>query len=239
MLAKLLQNYIAVLEPSTPLIRIDGWPKVIADNNTWKELLEMEENWDKNIPSVLMFYLVEMTYWNADLWNTLFKPISDHPLTLSHRIIIFTGCPNPTRIDALPVAPVTNMHIKPSQMVSLAPIDHHDGLGAAGLYVTRSELDEIAKLKKYSFDPACLNFIFRITSGHVGAIQGVNNVITSDEVSLPAFHATANKYLMIVSHFFLVVQENPRISKTVHHFRFFPTFHSLSSVRRTWCSLRR
>ena len=199
----------------------------------------MEENWDKNIPSVLMFYLVEMTYWNADLWNTLFKPISDHPLTLSHRIIIFTGCPNPTRIDALPVAPVTNMHIKPSQMVYLAPIDHHDGLGAAGLYVTRSELDEIAKLKKYSFDPACLNFIFRITSGHVGAIQGVNNVITSDEVSLPAFHATANKYLMIVSHFFLVVQENPRISKTVHHFRFFPTFHSLSSVRRTWCSLRR
>ena len=109
----------------------DRWPKVIADNNTWKELLEMEENWDKNIPSVLMFYLVEMTYWNADLWNTLFKPISDHPLTLSHRIIIFTGCPNPTRIDALPVAPVTNMHIKPSQMVSLAPIDHHDGLGAA------------------------------------------------------------------------------------------------------------
>ena len=79
------------------------------------------------------------------------------------------------------------MHIKQTQMVTLVPIDHNDGLKAAGLYLTRPEFEEIANLRKYSFDPDCLDFIFRISSGHTGAMDDVINVISCDDVNLPAF----------------------------------------------------
>lgn len=77
------------------------------------------------------------------------------------------------------------MQIRDQQMVTLVPIDHHDGLGAVGLYLTRPEFEELVNLRKYSFDPACLDFIFRISSGHVGAIIDVIQVISCDDVSLP------------------------------------------------------
>ena len=79
------------------------------------------------------------------------------------------------------------MYIKQRQMVTLVPIDHHDSLEAVGLYLTRPEFDEIIKLRKYSFDPACLDFILRISSGHAGAMDDVIDVISCDDVSLPAF----------------------------------------------------
>jgi len=69
-------------------------------------------------------------------------------------------------------------------MVTLVPIDHHDGLGAVGLYLTRAEFNEFVNLRKYTFDPACLDFIFGISSGHAGAINDVINVISCDDVSV-------------------------------------------------------
>ena len=72
-------------------------------------------------------------------------------------------------------------------MVTLVPIDHRDGLEAAGLYLTRPEFDEIVNVRKYSFHPACLDFIFKISSGHAGAMDNVFNNISRDDVSLPTF----------------------------------------------------
>ena len=132
---------------------------------------------------MFIFDEAQLTYEDTGLWNTLFKPISDHPLLLHHRIIIFTSYGSPTRINA----PGTPMYIKQRQMVTLVPIDHHDSLEAVGLYLTRPEFDEIIKLRKYSFDPACLDFILRISSGHAGAMDDVIDVISCDDVSLPAF----------------------------------------------------
>jgi hypothetical protein len=70
-------------------------------------------------------------------------------------------------------------------MVTLVHIDHHDGLEAAGLYLTRPEFNSLVNLRNYSFDPACLDFIFRISSGHVGVMNDIINVISCDDVSLP------------------------------------------------------
>jgi len=72
-------------------------------------------------------------------------------------------------------------------MVTLVPIDHHDGLGAVGLYLTRPEFEEVVNLRKSSFDPACLDFIFGISSGHAGAMIDVIDVISCDDVGLRAF----------------------------------------------------
>ena len=172
-----------VLEPSTPLLWIDDWPDFVVESNTWKEHLEINKHWDDHIASVLIFDEAQLTYRDTGLWNALFKPISDNPSTLHHRIIIFTSYGSPTRINP----PGTHMHINQPQMVTLVPINHHDGLEAAGLYLTRSEFTEIASLRKYYFDSACLDSIFRITSGHAGAMVDVIYVISCDDVSLPAF----------------------------------------------------
>ena len=152
-------------------------------SNAWKEHLENNKHWDDDIASVFVFDEAQGTYGDTGLWNTPFKPISDHPSTLHHRIIIFTSYGSPTRINA----PGTSVHIKQTQMVTLVPIDHHDRLEAAGLYLTRPEFEEIVNLRKYSFDPACLDFIFRLSSGHTGAADDVINVISCANVSLPAF----------------------------------------------------
>jgi DNA helicase HerA-like ATPase len=145
------------------------------------EYLKKDKHWDDDIASVFIFDEAQLTYGDTGLWNTLFKSISDHPSTLQHRIIVFASYGNPTRINA----PVTNMYIKELQMVTLVSIDHHDGLEAAGLYLTRSEFEELVNLRKYAFDPTCLDFIFRISSGHVGAMTDVINIISCDDVSVP------------------------------------------------------
>lgn len=165
------------------MIWIDGWSDVITIANTWREHLKNDKHWDDVIASVFIFDEAQLTYRDTGLWNTLFKPISDHPLTLHHRIIIFTSYGSPTRINA----PGTLMYIKQPQMMTLVPIDHHDGLGAAGLYLTRPEFNEIVNLRKYSFDLTCLDFIFGISSGHAGAVDDVIHVISCDDASLPPF----------------------------------------------------
>ena len=170
------------LEPSTPVIWIDGWPNAVVDNNTWREHLENVKHWDYHKGSVFIFDDAQETYEDTGLWNSLFKPTSDDPS--HHRIIIFTSYGSPTRINA----GRTSMLIKKQQMVTLVPTDHHDGLGAVGLYLTRPEFDEVVNLAtKCYLDPACLDLIFKISSGHMGAVKEVIKVITGDNVSLPAF----------------------------------------------------
>ena len=168
-------------EPSTPLIWIDGWSDAVVDNLTWKEYLQNVKNWDDNRPSVLIFDEAQLTYRDGGLWNSLFKPTSDNDM--HHRIIIFVSYGSPTRINPQGTA----MFIKKPQMVTLAPIDHNDGLKPVGLYLTRREFDEILELLNCHFDPECLDYIFDISSGHVGAMRDVINVISCDDVSLPAF----------------------------------------------------
>jgi hypothetical protein len=148
-----------------------------VNNASWKEHL----HWDHNIPSVLMFDEAQLTYGDVGLWDAFFKPVSDFPSHRYHRIIIFASYGSLTRINAR----VTTMLIKPSQMVTLAPIDHHDGLKPVGLYLTRPEFDEIVDLLKCSLDPECLDYIFKISSGHVGAMTDVIYIISCDDVSLP------------------------------------------------------
>ena len=172
-----------MLEPLTPVIWITGWSAVIAVSDTWKEHLQKDKKWDDNIASVLIFDEAQSTYNDMGLWNTLFKPISDNPSNLHHCIIIFTSYGSPTKINALG----TPMQIMEWQMVTLVPIDHHDGLGAVGLYLTWPEFEEFVNLGKYSFDPACLDFIFKISSGHAGAIDDVIRVISCDDLSLCTF----------------------------------------------------
>ena len=173
------------LEPFTPLIWVDGWPRAVVDTGTWREHLENTKHWNDIRASVFIFDEAQLTYADHGLWNSLFKVISDYPQVLSHRIIIFTSYGSPTQINELG----TDMLIRSSQMVTLAPIDHHDGLEAAGLYLTQTEFNEICDLRKYSeyFDPAFLDFIFKISSGHAGAIGDVIDVIFCDDVSFPAF----------------------------------------------------
>jgi len=165
------------------VIWINGWSDVIVVSDTWEEHLQKNNHWDDNIASVLIFDEAQLTYVDTGLWNTLFKPISDNPSILHHRIIIFTSYGSPTRINA----PVTPMQIMEQQMVTLVPVDHHDGLGAVGLYLTWPEFEELVNLRKYSFDPACLDFVFKISSGHAGAINDVLKVISCDDVSLRTF----------------------------------------------------
>jgi len=159
------------------LIWIDGWPDFVVDSNTWREHLEKDKHWDDDIASVFIFDEGQLTYRDTGLWNTLFKFISDNPLNLHHRAIVFTSYGSPARINA----PGTPMYIMAPQMVTLVPIDHRDGLGAVGLYLTQPEFMEVVNLRKYSFDPTCLDFIFKISSGHVGAMIDVIKVISCDD----------------------------------------------------------
>ena len=205
------------------MIWITGWSETIALSDTWHQHLQKNKHWNDSIASVLIFDEAQLTYVDTGLWNTFFKFISDNPSIPHHRIIIFTSYGSPTRINGLR----TSMQIRDQQMVTLVPIDHHDGLGAVGLYLTRPEFEDLVNLRKYSFDLACLDFIFRISSGHVGAINDVIQVISCDDVSLRTFIRISIWY------YISVVPENHSIPKIIHLFWFFRIFHLPSSVHRT------
>ena len=53
-------------------------------------------------------------------------------------------------------------------------------------YLTQPEF-EIVNVRKYPFNPACLDFIFKILSGDTGVMDDVINVISFDDVRLPTF----------------------------------------------------
>ena len=111
---------------------------------------------------------------------------------LIHRTILSMSQGSPTRINA----PATAMFIKQRQMVTLVPIDHRDGLEAAGLFLTRPEFDD---LRKYSFDPTCVDFIFRISSGQAGAMDDVINLILYFDLLRHLCRHAANPVINTVS----------------------------------------
>jgi len=141
----------------------------------------------------------------------------------------------------------------------LGCIDHHNGLEAVGLYLTQPEFEELVKLRKYSFNPTCLDFIFGISSGHTGAINDVVYVISCDDVSLsssikyqnlrlhlshtgksqpskncspcPIFSSISP--LIICTQDFIVPVSFGEVSLMMMHFRYqqWLTFYALLSVR--------
>lgn len=141
--------------------------------------------------SVFIFDEAQLAYADKGLWDTLSRSLQI-TVILIHRTILSMSHGSPTRINA----PATAMFIKQRQMVTLVPIDHRDGLEAAGLFLTRPEFDD---LRKYSFDPTCLDFIFRISSGQAGAMDDVINLILYFDLLRHLCRHAANPVINTVS----------------------------------------
>ena len=92
----------------------------------------------KEWTKVSVFDEAQMTYWNGELWLSLFKDLADYK-TL--QAILFASYGNPTsRVGENSRIPIL---LQDEQQVTLKAIRHNDHLPAIGHLFTRDELGEL------------------------------------------------------------------------------------------------
>jgi len=139
-----------------------------------------EKGWKQGKKTFFIFDEVQMSYNDIDLWVAFFKEL---PSFNDRFAIAFAsyGSPN-THISV----GGTLIIVSDRQRASLHPIDHRDGLGAAGLLFSREEFDDLV-LKRFSsseyyFDSSFFDAVFRISGGHVGGIHDFVEIIRGHDV---------------------------------------------------------
>jgi hypothetical protein len=168
------------------LFWIGSWTKERLEGYSYHRFLREVKKWrglkEEPEPTILIFDEAQTSYWDANLWNEIFKNIRPSSFPIKHRAIIFTSYGGPNRS-----AKGTPGDIPLIQQVSLHRTEHHDGLKPAGLLYTLNEYEELMALMS-SFNPGMIlqdelkHEIFRLTGGHPGAIEGTLIAIQKSSV---------------------------------------------------------
>ena len=181
MLSLILAQHISQQKPAVHVIHIGGWnPSVVRTAGGWRAYLVRVQGWVPGEKTVLIFDRARETYQDFDLWSEFFKNL---PAYDDQFVIAFASYGSPTsRLNMQ-----GNLFcVSDSQRVTLRPIDHGDGLGAVGLLFSRTEFDDLVRIKFASpenyFDPSFFKAVFKITGGHVGAIHDFVNIVSTHDV---------------------------------------------------------
>lgn len=131
-------------------------------------------------PNVIIIDDAHLTYWDTSFWNSFLKAIDPYS---RNRVILFASYGSPSGYTS---AQDTDMIVPDRYRVSFRPIDHKDGIAPAGLLLTT---DEFADMVGKSFPEGCfeedfLDYVFRVTSGHTGAVADLLGIVSAHDVSL-------------------------------------------------------
>jgi hypothetical protein len=80
--------------------------------------------------------------------------------------------------------------------VSLQPVDHGDGISPAGLFLKADEFADVVERSAGRFESDFLDYVFRVTAGHTGAVRDLLRVVMADDVSP---HIKLQHSLIVVS----------------------------------------
>lgn len=97
------------------------------------------------------------------------------------RAIAFVSYGSPSSHIDITGTPIV---VDPVARVSLRLIAHNDNLPAVGLLFSRAEFDELV-LKQYplyQLDSSFLDMVFKISEGHVGAMDSILSIILGSDV---------------------------------------------------------
>jgi hypothetical protein len=173
-LAQLLANHIASQEPTANPVLIANWPK---DGSYWNDKLT-KQGFNNNGPKIIIIDEAQLTYWDGAFWNSFLKQITP----TSNRVILFASYGSPT---GTVTAEGTPMIIPDRYRIELRPIDHGDGVTPAGLFLTTDEFADVVG-KKYPterFEQDFLDYVLRVTAGHVGAVTDLLEIVYGHDVS--------------------------------------------------------
>jgi hypothetical protein len=171
----LLANHIATQEPTVNLVLISNWPK---DGPDWNEKLT-KKGFNNNGPNIIIIDEAQLTYWDSAFWNSFLKQITP---TSSNRVILFASYGSPTGT----VTAEGTLMIPDRYRIDLRPINHGDGVTPAGLFLTTDEFADVVG-KRYPtgrFEKDFLDYVLRVTAGHVGAVTDLLGIVYGHDVSL-------------------------------------------------------
>jgi hypothetical protein len=181
----LLAEYIRTKEGIEPIL-IPSWPPPPNPyraqlRGQWAERLP--STYDPEGPNTIIIDEAQSTHWDTVFWNNFLQEITPES---SDRVILFASYGSPTgRVSAEGTSMVAPDHNR----VSLRPVYHsHEvpPLPSAGLLLTVEEFTDMVgrAYKAGCFDNDFLEYVFRVTAGHTGAVADLLTVVSSHDVSL-------------------------------------------------------
>jgi hypothetical protein len=176
-LAFLLRKYITENHPEKKEVflacyRVEPAQKPIMDCQDWL----VDQGWDSPSNGVLILDEAQLSYWDSSFWLTFIKSIN---ASTPHMVILFASYGSASR-NLLNNS--TPLFVQEGQLVGLA----RGPTGASvGLLLTREEMEGVVRKKfpNHLFDDSLLDYIYSLTSGHVGACYDALTVIKDDKVS--------------------------------------------------------
>jgi len=134
------------------------------------------QGWDFPIDGVLIIDEAQLSYWDHDLWLRGLKSITS---STPYMIILFASYGSAGR-NLLSTS--TPMRVLEEQLVGLA----RGPSSPVGLLLMEEEMEGVAKKRfpNHRFDKSLLDYVYNLTSGHVGACCDALEVVRKHDVSL-------------------------------------------------------
>ncbi len=178
-LAQLLAEHIYQQDESVHIIWIYGWPTK-AERRNYRSYLQ-EKGWIEYAKTVFIFDEAQESYHDIELWTGFFKSMRAHR---ERRAIVLCSYGSPASRISFREIPLV---VTDAQRVTLRHIDHKDHLPPVGLFFTLSEFNDLVTKNypspQFHFHSSFFDTLFRVTNGHVGAIQDFISIIIADDVS--------------------------------------------------------
>jgi hypothetical protein len=173
----LLRKYITENQPEKkvcflPRYRNKPAQTPIMDSQKWLET----QGWYCPSNGVLILDEAQLSYWDDTFWLTFLKSINAET---PYMVILFASYGSAGR-NLLNNS--TPLFVQPGQLVGLARGPTEDSVG---LLLTREEMEGVVKksFPFHHFGQSLLDYVYSLTSGHVGACCDALRVIQKDQVS--------------------------------------------------------
>jgi hypothetical protein len=175
-LAYLLRKHIVDFHPELPVCMLSRYrqPPEEQQSLNYRQWLA-NKGWEFQEGGVLILDEAQLSYWDSALWDEGLKTIGSN----THMVILFASYGSASR-KFLPKT--TPFGVQKEQLVGLAR-----GLSSSvGLLLTREESDGVVKKKfpDHRFDESLLQYVYDLTSGHVGAYCDALEVVKEHGVRL-------------------------------------------------------
>ena len=133
------------------------------------------QGWEFPENGVLILDEAQLSYWDEGLWDQGLKTIGS---STPYMVILFASYGSASR-NIHPVA--TPFRLQEEQLVGLA----RGRSPSVGLLLTEEEAEGVAKIKfpDHRFDKTLLDYVYNLTTGHVGAYCDALEVIKKHGVS--------------------------------------------------------
>jgi hypothetical protein len=141
----------------------------------WKEWLK-SEGWCFQTDEVLIVDEAQLSYWDKGFWLTFIKAINENT---PYMVILFASYGSAGRNLLTELTP---LFVKDCQHVGLTRGPTEDSVGVS---LTREEMEGLVKksFPNHRLDDSLLDYVYSLTSGHVGACVDSIMVVQKHEVS--------------------------------------------------------